>query len=352
MATVSVTIPPTLAFLVSNFHSLVNVKLDGGNYLLWKTQIENVLNANGFLGYIDGSSVCPANQIRNSEGNLVTNPDYAMWKLIDRQILSCLTASLSQSTLPYVLGFDHASQVWESLAKRYNSLSKTHVHELRGKLYNLTKSSTMEVYIDTIKDCAQKLAAAGNPLRDDDLIFHTLHGLPLDFKGFKTAVRTRGVETFTFDELVSILSGEDIEMTRESAETNTTTVLVASNNGNGIQSGLGVQPQNTQISAPSNSLFSQNAQPQLVSNSTQGMFPHQQITSQNQFHGSSSQGQFMLPQQQFLPSNQFSSFSNKGFGKGRGGRSPRLFPYPCEVCGRNNHTTNFCYYRPQTSYSP
>lgn len=204
MATVTVTIPPTLAFLVSNFHSLVNIKLESGNYLLWKTQVQNVVNANGYFGYLDGSCTKPEAQIRDSSGNLVVNPTLALWKLVDSQLLSCLTVLLSQSTLPYVLGLEHASQVWDSLSNRYNPMSKTYAHELRNKMYNLTKTSTMEKYIDTIKDYSQKLAAAGNPLSDDDLIFHTLHGLSnTEFKGFKTAVRTRGIETFTFDELVS-----------------------------------------------------------------------------------------------------------------------------------------------------
>lgn len=68
-ASVSVTIPPTLAFLVSNFHSLVNIKLDSSNYLLWKAQVENVLDANGYLGYVDGTVVVPPTQIRNTTGN-------------------------------------------------------------------------------------------------------------------------------------------------------------------------------------------------------------------------------------------------------------------------------------------
>lgn len=77
MTTLTVTIPPTLAFLVSNFTSLVNIKLDSSNYLLWKTQVENVMSANGFLGYLDGTVVCPSVQIRNANGETSANPEYA-----------------------------------------------------------------------------------------------------------------------------------------------------------------------------------------------------------------------------------------------------------------------------------
>lgn len=83
----------------------------------------------------------------------------------------------------------------------------------------------MEAYIDTIKDYAQKLAAAGSPLDEDDLIFHTMRGLPKSFNGFKTAVRTRG-DTISFEELVTMLKGEDLQLQQES-EVDTTTVLVA-----------------------------------------------------------------------------------------------------------------------------
>lgn len=163
---------------------------------------------------------------------MVPNPAFAVWKLTDSQLLSCLTSSLSQSTLPYVLGLRHCFQVWTSLSNRYNSFSRTHVHELRDKMYNLKKTSTMEAYLDSVKDCAQKLEAAGSPMGDDELIFHTLRGLKKGFKGFKTAIRTRGVD-LTFDELVTMLKGEDVQMINDDdddsvlPDTPTITALVA-----------------------------------------------------------------------------------------------------------------------------
>lgn len=68
----------------------------------------------------------------------------------------------------------------------------------------------MGSYIDTIKTYAQKLAASGGPLSDEDLIFHTLHGLPPVYNGFKIGIRTKGDTSLTFEELVTMLSGERI----------------------------------------------------------------------------------------------------------------------------------------------
>lgn len=94
-ATTVVTLPSSLMFLVSNFHALVNVKLDGKNYLLWRIQIENVVKANGYFEYLDGTQVIPAMRLVNSEGVSSVNPEYTLWKLVDSQLLSCITASLA-----------------------------------------------------------------------------------------------------------------------------------------------------------------------------------------------------------------------------------------------------------------
>lgn len=229
-ASTVVTLPPSLAFLVSNWHSLVNIKLDSSNYLLWRIQVENVVEANGFLGYLDGTIATPAAQIRDAQGELSLNPAFSLWRLIDSQLRSCLTASLSQTTLPYVLGLRSSHQVWESLSNRYNTLSETHVQELRDQLYNLTKTSTIDAYIDNIKEVAQKLAAAGSPIDDDELVFCALHGLPTVYNGLRTAVcavRTRG-HSVSFDELVVMMKSEDTQLSRESSETEVhNTVLVA-----------------------------------------------------------------------------------------------------------------------------
>ena len=49
------------------FYQMLNhtlpVKLDRTNYILWKSQIDNVVIANGFEDFIDGSSICPDKEL-------------------------------------------------------------------------------------------------------------------------------------------------------------------------------------------------------------------------------------------------------------------------------------------------
>lgn len=94
------------------------------------------MKANGFFGYLDGSISVPSENIRDAQGNETDNPAYNLWGVINSQLLSCLTASLSQNTLPYVLGL---------------------------QLFNHTKTSSIGIKIDKIKEISQILAAAGSP---------------------------------------------------------------------------------------------------------------------------------------------------------------------------------------------
>lgn len=389
--TATVTLPPSLMFLVSNFHSLVNIKLDASNYLLWRVQIESVMEANGFYGYLDGSIEPPPTQIRDSQGELVLNPAYSLWRLIDSQLKSCLTASLSQITLPYVLGLQSSHQIWVSLSNRYNLLTETHVQELKDQLYSLSKTSSIDSYIDKIKELAQKLAAAGSPLEDDELVFRTLHGLPKAFNGLRTAVRairTRG-HSISFDELITMLKSEDVQLIHESAsdvEVQNSTVLVATH-GHQNSFPTNRKPESSQFSQQSSILCGPSSQLGIQSpgyydqtsqssqfvvpfsssqqhgNTNSFSYPSQLLPSQfgvssqygspflvpsfgscNPFSSLPTSPQFMSPQfgvQQFGPP-QFGSQQFRGFSRGRG-RGPRM---PCEICGRNNHSTNYCYYRP------
>lgn len=203
-----VTMPAALAFLVSNFHSLVTIKLNAENFLLWKTQVLNALRANGFIEYVRGTVGPPPSQIRDSSNNLVTHHAFLTWTLIYNQLLSCLTTTLSSTTMPLVLGLEHASDVWNNLENRFNSLSRSNLHGLKRTLFNFTKTESMDKYIDDIKVCAQKLSAVGYEVDDDDMVFHAINGLPEEeFSSLKQTLRTH--RDLKFHELVSILKAEE-----------------------------------------------------------------------------------------------------------------------------------------------
>lgn len=332
----SVTLPSSLAFLVSNFHSLVTIKLETGNYLLWKTQVINALRANGYISYLDGSIPCPAPTIRDSTNNSVSNPEFLLWTLIDNQLLSCVTASLSVATLPHVLGLTHVSQVWSSLEQRFNSLTKSHIHELKSRLYNVQKTGTMENYIDEIRNYKQRLEAVGHHVDDDDLVFYVLKGLPPEFNNVKSGLRMKG--DVTFDELTSILHAEEAQIHRDEG-TSSAKVFAATQN-------LSLGPNQT-----SSTNFHGNPGIAAIPVSHVPIYSSSQNQGIPMYQGLQGQGPYQ-PQQFFTNRNMN---SNGGYNKGKGVKGTGFGQnqkQACQICGKTNHTAFYCYHRQNLQFQP
>ncbi|XP_028078599.1 uncharacterized protein LOC114280430 [Camellia sinensis] len=109
--------------------------------------------------------------------------------MIDTHLLSCITATLIPSIYASVLQFHHCLEVWAFLQKRFTTLSRSHVHQLKNKLNSVAKKSdTMEEYLSKIKVIVSQLALASVIIDDKDLVLITLNGLPLEYDDFSTTV--------------------------------------------------------------------------------------------------------------------------------------------------------------------
>lgn len=326
---VRLNLPPSLVFLVANIHSLVPIKLDSNNYVIWRTQIEHALKANGFFGYVDGSIVQPASDVVRTTEVTVSAPDLVLWKIIDGQLVSCLIATISATTLPLVLGIDHAVQVWQILEHRFNSVSKTHIHDLKQQLFNVTKTTTLDAYFDTIKELSYKLAAAGAPLSNDDIIFHALHGLPSDFDTLQTALSAR-IGDLSFEELITIVNGEEIRKNRSSGKPNS-----------GVSSSVFLTVNKTDTAAPGTSSYSPSVTHQGQTNPGYAT----QLQSTPQYYNSQPQPP-MYPATYPQPQNRNGNNNNRS----RGFRNQR--EEVCQICNKTNHTAKTCYYRSDLNYQP
>lgn len=66
-----------------NVPCFVTVSLKSTNFLMWETQIINLVESQGCIGFIDGSVPAPSPpllvQISDSTDQLVPNPDFVAW---------------------------------------------------------------------------------------------------------------------------------------------------------------------------------------------------------------------------------------------------------------------------------
>ena len=68
----------TSLLLLSNMSSMMTVKLDYGNYTVWKHQIKVILETYSMIDILDDSIATPDRFVLDSSGNLTTeiNPNF------------------------------------------------------------------------------------------------------------------------------------------------------------------------------------------------------------------------------------------------------------------------------------
>ncbi|KAL0008682.1 hypothetical protein SO802_010184 [Lithocarpus litseifolius] len=67
-----------LLLLLSNMASMMTVKLDYNNYLVWRHQIEVILEANSAINFIEDNLEAPDPFLKDSSANYTTeaNPEF------------------------------------------------------------------------------------------------------------------------------------------------------------------------------------------------------------------------------------------------------------------------------------
>ncbi|CAA7018213.1 unnamed protein product [Microthlaspi erraticum] len=179
--TVTETIPVTNSALV-----VVNMthvaKLTATNYLMWKIQIQALLDGYDLGGHINGSEVVPPSTLTTGDAVSV-NPAYTLWNRQDKLIFSALIGAISPSLQPLVSRASTASEVWDTLAQTYAKPSRGHIKQLKTQLKNWRKGGkTIDVYLQGVTTRLDQLAILGAAMEHEDQIDLILEGLPDDYK--------------------------------------------------------------------------------------------------------------------------------------------------------------------------
>ena len=108
------------------------VKLDYGNYIVWKHQIEVILDTYSMIDVLDDSISAPDRFLKDSSGNFTTevNPAFIAWKNREQAMFTFLNSTLSPAILALTVGQKFARGVWKVLQKRFASVSRSFVMSL------------------------------------------------------------------------------------------------------------------------------------------------------------------------------------------------------------------------------
>ena len=92
--------------LLSNMSSMMTVKLDYGNYVVCKHQIEVILDTYSMIDVLDDLVTAPDGFLKHSSGNFTTeiNPAFIAWKNREQAMFTFLNSTLSPAVLAFTVG--------------------------------------------------------------------------------------------------------------------------------------------------------------------------------------------------------------------------------------------------------
>ncbi|XXG59212.1 hypothetical protein AAC387_Pa04g1333 [Persea americana] len=200
--------------LLANITILVSVKLDKGNYLLWHSQFEPILYGSDLYKFVDGSSQCLEQFLKDSTGKETSNinPAFTAWRKQDQMLVSWLKATLAELVLAQVTRLKSAYDIWQSLAHQYATRSRSRKAQLRLQLQTLKKGiASITEYLNHAKNVADSLASIDCPVSEDELVLAILGGLPKDYNPLYVHVTSQR-DPVTVDKLHCLLLGHEMRL--------------------------------------------------------------------------------------------------------------------------------------------
>uniref|UniRef100_A0A2N9HQR7 Reverse transcriptase Ty1/copia-type domain-containing protein n=1 Tax=Fagus sylvatica TaxID=28930 RepID=A0A2N9HQR7_FAGSY len=225
----------TPIFLLSNISTYVTVKLDHSNFLTWKFQITHILEAYSLLEYVEGYHTCPQKFLVDELGAITTQISsvYSQWQARDKALMSLISATLSPSAHSLVIGQSSSHGMWIVLLKRYTSVSRSNIMNLKKQLHDVKKNTdTIIQYLQRIKEVRDKLAAVGTLIDDEDLLHIVLKGLSSEYEYFSFAMLTKN-ESVPFEELhVLMITQEELLKSSQANSKENSIMAMAANTVN------------------------------------------------------------------------------------------------------------------------
>ena len=124
-----------------------------------------------------------------------------------------MLSSINEGNLSLVINCASSFDVWKTLEKKFGVQSEARVLQLRYELNTLKKESlNVEDYCIKMKSIADKLASAGSPITEKDLMLTILNGLGSGFRDIATFITGSKME---YDDAYALLLTHETRLEQE-----------------------------------------------------------------------------------------------------------------------------------------
>lgn len=178
--------------------ALVSPPLSEINYASWSRSMKIALEVKNKFGFVNGAISCPEE----------FDPKIASWRRCNRIVASWILKSLTPDIADGVMYFDKASDIWNTLHKRYSQSDPHRISEIQNQISrNVQGSLTVNEYFtkcnalwqqmnalrpllqcECVPKCSCTLMRRMQKEREEDHIIRFLEGLNEEYETIKSGV--------------------------------------------------------------------------------------------------------------------------------------------------------------------
>ncbi|KAB0797085.1 hypothetical protein PPYR_08079 [Photinus pyralis] len=188
----------------------VNIeKLEGGsNWLTWKFQMRQVLEASELFDVVDGTDSPPSIRDENYRTDIVA------WKKNDAKARRAISTACKKQPLLQIMNCDTANSMWTTLKSTYEQTSKSNVLFLQQKYYSFTKEPGDDIAtcISKLMEIVQQLKDQKENISDTMVMTKILMALPAEYNHFHSAWESTSAENQTMSNLRARLMAEELRL--------------------------------------------------------------------------------------------------------------------------------------------
>lgn len=181
---------------------------NGSNWLIWKFQIRQILEASELFDVVDGTTKRPITGGKNYETELVA------WKKSDAKARRAIATTCMKQPLLQIMNCETASEMWTTLKSTYEQASKSNILFLQQKYYKFEKEPEDDIgsFLSKLMEVVQQLKDQKENISDSMVMTKILMSLPAEYNHFHSAWESASSDNQTMANLRARLMAEELRL--------------------------------------------------------------------------------------------------------------------------------------------
>ena len=166
-------------------------RLDGTYWPVWKFQMTHLLRAKGIWGFVDETETLRAG---------ATEQQTADFKKQQEKTFSTLALAISPAQLYLITSYDKPKPVWDALCEHFEKNTLANKLLLKNQYFQMEmkEGSSIETHMKEMKELADRLAALGAAVLEEDQVVTLLGSLPPSYQMLVTTLEARNELTLNY----------------------------------------------------------------------------------------------------------------------------------------------------------